>query len=142
MSPIHDRIAMALPSSRALPSSFPALCCPRVLRQLVIYRLQCGATAVIALVLLLTLGTPFADAGTASANAADALKPVDSVSAAIAEASQRFYVPASWLRAVIRAESAGDLDAISPKGAMGLMQIMPDTWASLRLRYRLGTDPF
>ena len=25
---------------------------------------------------------------------------------------------------------------------MGLMQIMPDTWAELRLRYRLSTDPF
>jgi Transglycosylase SLT domain len=25
---------------------------------------------------------------------------------------------------------------------MGLMQIMPKTWASLRLRYGLGTDPF
>jgi hypothetical protein len=25
---------------------------------------------------------------------------------------------------------------------MGLMQIMPDTWAELRLRYGLGTDPY
>jgi Transglycosylase SLT domain len=142
MSPIHDRTAMALPSSRAQPSSFPALCCPRVFRQSVICRLQCGAIAVIAVVLLLTLGTRFTDAGPASANAADAVKLVDSVAASIAEASQRFDIPASWLRAVIRAESAGDLDAISPKGAMGLMQIMPETWASMRLRYGLGADPF
>ena len=31
---------------------------------------------------------------------------------------------------------------VSPKGAMGLMQIMPDTWAELRSRYGLGPDPY
>ncbi|BAV48060.1 lytic transglycosylase [Mesorhizobium loti] len=41
----------------------------------------------------------------------------------------------------MRAESAGDPRALSPKGAMGLMQIMPVTWAALRLRHRLGADP-
>jgi membrane-bound lytic murein transglycosylase B len=40
------------------------------------------------------------------------------------------------------AESAGDTRAVSHKGAMGLMQIMPDTWSELRARYRLGRDPF
>ncbi len=25
---------------------------------------------------------------------------------------------------------------------MGLMQLMPDTWAALRMRYRLGRDPY
>jgi soluble lytic murein transglycosylase-like protein len=141
MSPIHKRTAMALPSSRAQPSSFPAN--PRLwpCRWLVNRQVQCGAIALIAVVLLLTLGTPFVDAGTASANASDALKPVDSVSESIADASQRFDIPASWLRAVIRVESGGDPLAISPKGAMGLMQIMPETWASLQLRYGLGPDP-
>ena len=56
----------------------------------------------------------------------------------VAEASQRFGIPASWIRAVMRAESFGDVRAISPKGAIGLMQIMPETWAALRQRYRLG----
>lgn len=32
--------------------------------------------------------------------------------------------------------------AASPKGAMGLMQIMPATWADLRARHGLGADPF
>jgi hypothetical protein len=59
-----------------------------------------------------------------------------------AEASQRFAVPASWLRAVMQVESGGDAKAVSPKGAMGLMQLMPDTWFMLRLRYHLGNDPF
>ena len=60
----------------------------------------------------------------------------------IAEAAQRFELPAAWIRAVLRAESAGDARAISPKGAMGLMQIMPSTWALLRVRQRLGRAPY
>jgi len=59
----------------------------------------------------------------------------------IAEAAQRFGIPERWIRAVLRAESAGDVRAISPAGAMGLMQVMPDTWAALRIRYQLGRDP-
>jgi hypothetical protein len=42
----------------------------------------------------------------------------------------------------MRAESASDVRAISSAGAMGLMQIMPDTWAELRVRHRLGRDPY
>ena len=50
----------------------------------------------------------------------------------VAEASQRFGIPAAWISAVMRAESFGDVRAISPKGAIGLMQIMPETWAGLQ----------
>jgi membrane-bound lytic murein transglycosylase B len=57
-------------------------------------------------------------------------------------ASRRFGVPAHWIHAVISIESIGDVRARSPKGAMGLMQIMPETWADLRLRYGLGNDPY
>ncbi|MFI0846567.1 lytic transglycosylase domain-containing protein [Mesorhizobium sp. IMUNJ 23232] len=42
----------------------------------------------------------------------------------------------------MQAESAGDVHAVSPKGAMGLLQIMPATWAELRARHGLGDDPF
>jgi hypothetical protein len=60
----------------------------------------------------------------------------------IAEAAQRFQIPVAWIRSVMRAESNGDQRALSPKGAMGLMQIMPATWSDLRLRHRLGSDPY
>lgn len=66
----------------------------------------------------------------------------DPYAAIIAEASQRFGIPKNWIRAVMLAESTGEVRAISPVGAMGLMQIMPGTWAELRLRHRLGSDPY
>ncbi|WP_346732322.1 lytic transglycosylase domain-containing protein [Bradyrhizobium sp. 193] len=58
------------------------------------------------------------------------------------EASERFSVPVNWIGSVINIESAGDAHARSPKGAMGLMQIMPSTWAELRERHNLGRDPY
>lgn len=60
----------------------------------------------------------------------------------IAEASKRFDIPEAWIRAVLAAESAQDIGAVSSAGAMGLMQIMPDTWAELRIQHRLGADPY
>jgi hypothetical protein len=59
----------------------------------------------------------------------------------VTEAAQRFSIPESWIRAVMRVESFGDARAISQKGAIGLMQIMPNTYAELRVRHRLGADP-
>jgi len=59
----------------------------------------------------------------------------------IDEAASRFSVPASWIRAVIQVESKGNPKALSPEGAVGLMQLMPDTYAELRVRYGLGADP-
>lgn len=58
------------------------------------------------------------------------------------EASNRFAIPMNWIGSVINVESAGDRHAKSPRGAMGLMQIMPATWAELRERYNLGNDPY
>lgn len=65
----------------------------------------------------------------------------------IAEASRRFGIPEAWIRAVMRAESDGQtmLDGrpiTSRAGAMGLMQVMPETWAELPARYRFGADPY
>jgi D-alanyl-D-alanine carboxypeptidase len=58
------------------------------------------------------------------------------------EAARRFGLPAHWIRAVMRQESGGQQQAVSPVGAMGLMQLMPQTYAGLRDRYGLGGDPF
>lgn len=65
----------------------------------------------------------------------------------IREASARFNVPEIWIRAVMQVESGGQTHRhgrpiTSRAGAMGLMQIMPDTWDYLRLRYGFGGDPF
>lgn len=68
--------------------------------------------------------------------------PHDPFAAHIAEAAARFELPEHWIAAVLQAESAGDPRAVSRVGAMGLMQVMPDTWAELRARHRLGPDPF
>ena len=61
---------------------------------------------------------------------------------AVTEAARRFAIQERWIWAVMRAESGGDPRAVSPKGAMGLMQIMPATFAELRARHGLGTDPY
>ncbi|MEO3434502.1 lytic transglycosylase domain-containing protein [Inquilinus sp. CAU 1745] len=68
--------------------------------------------------------------------------PADPYAAHIAEASHRFGIPEAWIRAIMRVESAGQVRAISSAGAMGLMQVMPGTWAELRARYGLGSDPY
>ena len=60
----------------------------------------------------------------------------------VAEAAQRFALPEQWIYAVMRTESAGRIGAVSSAGAMGLMQLMPGTWARQRTRFGLGADPF
>ena len=75
-----------------------------------------------------------------------AAQAVDRWSGHIAEASIRFGVPEDWIRRVMRAESGGrTMLAGSPitsrAGAMGLMQLMPGTWAKVRAAHGLGTDP-
>lgn len=81
-------------------------------------------------------------AQTPSAPVAMQLTGVDPVSAAVAEASRRFGVPEPWIWSVMRVESRGNARAASRAGAMGLMQVMPGTYAELRARYGLGHDPF
>jgi soluble lytic murein transglycosylase-like protein len=67
---------------------------------------------------------------------------VDPMADFVAEAARRFALPETWIAAVIRIESRGDSRAVSVKGAMGLMQVMPQTWSRLRRLHGLGADPF
>ena len=73
--------------------------------------------------------------------------PNGTFDALIDEASRRFGIPPAWVRGVMRIESGGRtmLDGrpiTSPAGAMGLMQVMPATFAELSGRYGLGSDPY
>ena len=60
----------------------------------------------------------------------------------IREASSRFDVPERWIREVMRQESGGRLTATSRVGAMGLLQLMPGTYAELNSKHALGDDPY
>lgn len=118
--------------ARRQPTSHPSASGPHFAARRMALLLLSGLTfASVMPAITLAQGTPIARPS-----------PRDPYADHIAEASRRFGVPVTWIRAVMRAESAGDPRAISPKGAMGLMQIMPVTWAGLRLRHRLGADPY
>jgi soluble lytic murein transglycosylase-like protein len=65
----------------------------------------------------------------------------------IREASKRYDVPEIWIRSVMHVESGGNEYlsgrlTVSSAGAMGLMQVMPETYQELESRYSLGDDPF
>jgi soluble lytic murein transglycosylase-like protein len=51
------------------------------------------------------------------------------------EAADRYGLPTSLVHALIQVESAWRIDAVSHKGAIGLMQLMPAT------AERIGVDP-
>ena len=105
---------------------------------------RCGTCGRIVLLLLSGLVITTLDIGSASAQPAPAGRHEvrDPIAAHIAEAAQRFGIPEHWIVAVMRAESAGNTRAVSHAGAQGLMQVMPATWDDLRVRHRLGSDPF
>ncbi|WP_323718549.1 lytic transglycosylase domain-containing protein [Paracoccus aminovorans] len=105
---------------------------------------RCGARRRILLFFLsgLLSATTAIPQGLAQTDPPHAATVVHPQGAHIAEAAQRFGIPAAWVIAVMRVESAGDLRALSSAGAMGLMQVMPETWAELRIRHGLGTDPY
>jgi hypothetical protein len=72
----------------------------------------------------------------------DGSPKIERWAAYISEAARRFGRPEAWVRAVMQAESGGLADAKSSAGAIGLMQIMPDTYAELRARYGLGANAY
>jgi soluble lytic murein transglycosylase-like protein len=72
--------------------------------------------------------------------------PIDRWRPLIEQASVRFGIPARWIEQVMAAESRG-LPSVggrpirSRAGAIGLMQLMPATWATMRARLGLGDNP-
>jgi soluble lytic murein transglycosylase-like protein len=73
---------------------------------------------------------------------------IDRWKAPINDASKRVGIPADWIRAIIMEESGGrtmmaeNTPITSSMGAMGLMQVMPDTWREMQHIYNLGNDPY
>ena len=65
----------------------------------------------------------------------------------VSQAASLFDLPDAWVSAVMAQESAGRLTLngrpiTSKAGAMGLMQVMPKTYADLRRQYGLGADAY
>lgn len=91
-----------------------------------------------------TAGGP--SAGDQAALAIDPSDPLAPWVPHIREASERFDVPEKWIRAVMLRESGGRSVVngrviTSSAGAIGLMQVMPGTYALMRDQYGLGRDP-
>ena len=100
-----------------------------------------ATTVCILAIFMLSSGAALAERALSATRQATA-PSTDPFAAFVAEASKRFAVPEPWIRAVMRAESGIRVRARSRKGAMGLMQIMPQTWTELRARYGFGADPY
>jgi soluble lytic murein transglycosylase-like protein len=72
----------------------------------------------------------------AAAKPAPTVQPVD-LDEVVREASSRYQLDPDFVTSVIKAESNFKPHAVSPKGAQGLMQLMPSTAAQLGVK-----DPF
>ncbi|MGY4509609.1 lytic transglycosylase domain-containing protein [Bradyrhizobium sp. USDA 3650] len=124
----------------------PAQCRPGRALSLAAVRTLLSRAAACFLAILPMFGAPSAGSAEAGSRVQAArssnLLPGLAYAAFVTEASHRFAVPERWIRAVMQAESGGNAHSMSPRGALGLMQIMPATWVELSVRYNLGIDPF
>ena len=114
------------------PLSFLSLRSPRTLH----------LSALLATVGMLAACPDFALAGLKPLPIGRTAPPTLTLQDIIADASRRFGVPPSWIAEVMTVESRGHANALSPKGAIGLMQVMPETYADMRARYGLGANPW
>lgn len=71
-----------------------------------------------------------------SINSFDAVEAAHAYDAIVDEAAARYKLDPRMIKAVMQAESAFDAMAVSPVGALGLMQLMPDVATDLGV-----TDP-
>lgn len=139
MQPHRSSMADHGRTHRRIFSLLPACLRPHVgagsVQQPRLHRTAC----VIGVAVLMSFGAMPAHAQPAQLRVVESRGPFASF---VDEAATRFGIPPAWIHAVMRAESFGDTRATSPKGAIGLMQIMPETWVELRRRYHLGADPY
>ena len=77
-------------------------------------------------------GKPAAEESVAPAEKAEA----QTLDAIVEQFSSQLDLPAALVHSVIAAESAYDPNAVSPKGAVGLMQLMPETANELNVTDR------
>ncbi len=106
------------------PAALPRVRFPRALAPATLAALPRAAPAG-------RLPLPRPTEGVPTAVHARKLRPFENL---IREAAQQTGVAANWLRAVIVQESAAVPDAVSRKGAVGLMQLLPSTATALGVR--------
>lgn len=81
------------------------------------------------------LPEPVRESGPPAARVPEPAKPAEDPRALVTEAALRHGLPPEIVHAVAATESAYQPRAVSPKGAVGVMQLMPQTAA------QLGADP-
>lgn len=79
------------------------------------------------------VGAEPAIASSLSEGVGDSTRP-RTIEQMVRDAAHKYALPRSLVRAVARAESALNPAAVSPKGAMGVMQLMPGTARELGVR--------
>jgi soluble lytic murein transglycosylase-like protein len=143
-APTKNRAAVARSGGQGRPSGWRASALPLMAASTTACLRSLGMmVCIVAISALSMLSSRAAHAERSSlTNQQAAASPANPFTGFVTEASKRFAVPEHWIRAVMRVESGGKLHARSRKGAMGLTQIMPETWTELRARYGLGTDPY
>jgi hypothetical protein len=139
--PFKDR-RVGAQSTRLASSFFPAASPAPAHRQRFLLRIGWRLCACSAVAIFLVGSINAANSEPIADKHSEGVATVADIAVLVEEAARRFAIPPAWIRAVMQAESGGDARALSAQGAMGLMQIMPGTWAELRLRYGLGADPY
>jgi len=113
----------------------------RPLRSCFRRRIRCRTAALVILGVLAT-GNGTTMAASAPPARVSSSEPSVTTADVIQEASRRFAIPARWIAEIMQVESRARAAVVSPKGAIGLMQVMPSTYAALAARYGLGADPW
>lgn len=87
-----------------------------------------------------TVETPEGEPAHSGLGTMEAPPRVDRYAAQFRAASKRTGVDEAWLRAIAHAESGFNAKAVSPKGALGVMQLMPDTARDYGVRDPLSPE--